>query len=195
MSWMTRFAKARVPVAMLLALTACGGGCQSSDKDDVAEGRAGEDFLRDDETSAVTRIAERQTAAGARTDATLRPYHFNHARLNSLGREKLDFILADRGEDGVDGETVVYVDVEGDEANRQHADARRAAVTDYLASRGMSEGSYRLESGFNPHNTMSVVSALPPEKTDAAAADAAAAHEGAGDAAALQALTDMMPKR
>lgn len=188
MSWMTRFAKARVRMAMLLALAACGGGCQS-DKDEVADGRAGEDFLRDDETSAVTRIVDRQTAAGARTDATLRAYHFTHAGLNSLGREKLDFILADRGQ--ADGELVVYVDVEGDEANRQHADARRASVSEYLTSRaGLSEGEFRLESGFNPHNTMSVVSALPQETEAAAAPD-----QGAGDAAGFRGLSEMIPQQ
>lgn len=189
MSWMTRFAKARVPMAMLLALTACGGGCQS-DKDEVGDGRAGEDFLRDDETSAVTRIADRQTAAGARTDATLRAYHFTHAGLNSLGREKLDFILADRGQ--AEGELVVYVDVEGDEANRRHADARRASVSEYLTSRaGLSEGEFRLESGFNPHNTMSVVSAVPPKE----GGEAAAPDAGAGDAAGFRGPSEMIPQQ
>ena len=194
MSWMTRFAKARVPMAMLLALTACGAGCQSG-KDDAPEGRAAEDFLRDDETSAVTRIADRQAAAGARTDASLRAYHFTGAGLNSLGREKLDFILADRGPgDGdADSELVLYVDLEGDAANRQHADARRASVSEYLTSHGgLAEGEFRLESGHNPHNTMSVVSAVPPKDAGEAAPDA-----GAGDAAAamLEAVSDMMPKR
>lgn len=189
MSWMTRYAKARVPMAMLLAVATCGGGCQSG-KDDVAGGRAGEDFLREDETSAVTRIAERQVAAGARTDATLRAYHFTHAGVNSLGREKLDFILADRGQGDGGGELVVYVDVGGDEANRQHADARRASVAEYLTSKGgLDDGEFRLELGHNPHNTMSVVSAVPPRDAGDAAAD-----EGDGDAAtALEALSDMMP--
>ena len=185
MSWMTTsLAKSRVPLAMIIALTVCGGGCQSDRE--VAKGRPGEEFLRDDETSAVTRIAERQMAAGARTEATLRAYHFDHAALNGLGREKLDFMLAGAGEQG---ELVVYLDLAGDDANRQHAVARRADVTEYLGERGLAEGEFRLESGHNPHNTMSVVSAVPPKD--------AAADEGPADAAAamLEAVSDMMPKR
>jgi hypothetical protein len=187
MSCMTWVAKARVPLAMLLALTVCGGGCRS-DKDGAADARPGEDFLRDDETSAVTRIADRQAAVGARTDATLRPYHFRRAGLNSLGREKLDQILAaDEGADQDHVEVVVYVDVDGDEANRQHADARRAAVSDYLASRGLADGDVRLESGPNPYNTMSAASAAPKEK------DAQGGEDGAAAAELLRAVTEMAP--
>jgi len=189
MSWMTRLPTTRVRLAMLLALTVCAAGCQ---REPAAEGRAGEDFLRDDETSAVTRIVDRQAAVGARTDATLRPYHFDHAGLNALGREKLDQVLAaGRDRDGQGGELVVYLDLAGDDANTQHADARRADVTDYLAAQGLSGERFRLESGFNPHNTMSAAAAAPTDGADAAAEGG----EAEGAAGGFGPLTDMVPTK
>src|SRR4051794_8048230 len=90
------------------------GGCKSAP---VAEGeRDAMEFNRACDVSAVNRIAETQIAIGARTDATLRPYHFNEAELNSLGRQKIDYMLKETGDDST-GKLVVYVDVptgEGD---------------------------------------------------------------------------------
>lgn len=193
MSWITgAFAGVRVPLAMVLALTVCGGGCRSDPEGRSARaGRPGDDFLRDDETSAVTRIAEQQIAVGARTDATLRPYHFDHAGLNALGREKLDLMLAS-GDGQRPGELVVYVDIAGDGANRRHAGARHAEVTDYLTSRGLAEGEFRLESGFNPHNTMSAVSAVPRQQE---AGQAPEGGDGAMPDGAFGPPADMIPTR
>jgi hypothetical protein len=187
MSWITRqlFA-ARMPLAMVLALTMGGAGCQSDPHIAGTTGRAGEDFLREDETSAVTRLADRQIAVGARTDATLRPYHFRHAGLNALGREKLDFMLADGD---VGGDLVVYLDLAGDPANRRHDAARADAVADYLTSRGLAEGEFRLEPGFNPYNTMSAAAAEPKESD----ADADASELDAAADEALGAISDMLP--
>ena len=195
MSWMTRlFAKARVPMAMLVALTVCGAGCQSDEKDEPTA-RAGETFVGDDERSAVTRIIERQVAAGAAEEATLRPYHFDHARLNSLGRQKLDLMLADGAADSAEGdELVVYVDIAADGAHAKHADARRASVADYLTVHaGLAERQFRVESGPNPYNTMSAANAAPRDDADASAAEGDAA--AGGDAGGFGQLSEMMPAK
>jgi hypothetical protein len=152
----------RAVVPALLALTLFGTGCQRAPAP-APEGRAAEEFLGEDETSAVTSIADRQAAVGARADATLRPYHFDHARLNALGREKLDQIFA--GDRGGEGDTVVvYLDLVGDAANGRHDAARRDDVTEYLAAQGLAEDRFQLEAGPNPHNTMFAASAEPPEQ-------------------------------
>ena len=148
---------------MLFALAVSGAGCQSQP---AATGRAEEEFLRDDETSAVTRLATRQTAAGAASDATLRPYHFDHDRLNSLGREKLDLMAAEgpdlRSADG--GEFVVYLDVAGDADGGRFTRGREADVAQHMTERGLDPNVLRIEAGPNPHNTMTVTSASPPKE-------------------------------
>ncbi len=141
------------------ALLAVLSGCNV---DSTMEGRDAEKFIEPHEVSAVTRLVDQQIASGARTDGTLRQYHFDNAVLNSLGRAKLDAMLND---DDKDGELVVYVDVptgEGD-ADKKLASARQDSVTQYLMSRGRTENTFRLESGFNPNNVMSVTSAKPAE--------------------------------
>jgi hypothetical protein len=136
------------------------GGCASDQP-----GVPAEQFMEPGEVTEVSRLADQQIAAGARTDATLRPYHFNHAGgLNSLGRTKLDNMLDADDTDGA-GELVVYVDVpaaaKGDEAGKKLSDARFDAVTQHLMSRGMTEAQFRLESGYNPNSSAFVVSATP----------------------------------
>ena len=101
----------------------------------------------------MTRINQEQIAAGARTDATLRPYHFHEAELNSLGLEKLDHMVSGAPRDGA---LVVYLDVPSDGDEKALAAARRKAVTEYLSGRGMAERSFRLESGHNPRATVPV---------------------------------------
>src|SRR5687768_1351506 len=152
MSQITRIFSASALLAVL-------SGCSVTD---TMEGRDAEKFMEPCEVSAVTRLVNQQIASGARTDGTLRPYHFDNAVLNSLGRAKLDAMLDD---DDKDGELVVYVDVptgEGD-ADKKLASARQDSVTQYLMSRGRTEDTFRLESGFNPNNVMSVTSAKPAE--------------------------------
>ena len=153
-------------VACLIAVAAL-GGCR---RDRAADDTRAEHFLRDDETSAVTRIADAQSAAGARTDATLRAYHFDQDgivshQLNSLGREKLDLMLA--GETGETGEEfVVFLDLNDDPADRRLRDSRVQVVTLYLHSKGLTDDVIRVEDGANPDNTMLVTSARPEKAPD-----------------------------
>jgi hypothetical protein len=167
MSQFTRFFAASAMLAVL-------GGCSVCDKMD---GHDADKFNDADEVAAATRLMNQQIASGARTDATLRPYHFDNTALNSLGRAKLDSMLND---DDKDGEMVVYVDVpagEGD-ADKKLASARQDSVTQYLMSRGRSEDTFRLESGFNPNNVMSVMSAKPAAGSSGAAPAGTSATSG-----------------
>jgi hypothetical protein len=174
MGLMTKLTKIAVPMGLMLALTA--GGCSVAGD---LEGRPADEFMAADEESAVTRLANTQIAAGARTDATLRPYHFEDGALNSLGEEKLDFIVT--ACDNKESETVVYLDVpagEG-EAGKRLAQARQDAVTEYLLNKGLSKDSFRLESGYNPSNGVSAALAGPQGPDDAGgAAPAAKAPSG-----------------
>ena len=154
------------------------GGCHHEKAD---EADAGDTFLEKDEVSDVVRLMDQHVAAGARTDATLRPYHFNHGVLNSLGRQKLDLMLG--GLDGEsDGELVVYLDVPGgkDTTAPEYplAAARQDAVTDYLMSKGLTEDMFHLESGPNPDNTFIAANAAPKADGAAPAAPAPAAPAG-----------------
>src|SRR5687767_12614030 len=125
MGLMKKLTKICVPAGLVLAMTA--GGCKTSA--DMGGRPAGE-FLGVDEETAVTRLVNQQIAAGARTDATLRSYHFDDGFLNSLGQEKLDFMVMSC--DNKAGELVVYLDLpagDGD-AGKTLAQARQDAVTD-----------------------------------------------------------------
>src|SRR3954470_8790574 len=150
-------------------------GCQPQKAD---EADAGDTFLGKDEVSDVTRLRDQQVAIASRTDATLRPYHFNHGVLNSLGRQKLDEMLA--GVDGeTDGELVVFLDVPGgnEPAGTDYplATARQDAVTDYLMGKGLTEDAFRLESGPTPDSTFTAANAPPAAATAAVAGPAAPA--------------------
>src|SRR5687767_7687294 len=96
---MTKFARFLTADAAAAALLAMTGGCGHGGGAEEAggsggEGRPGEKFREPHETTDLARINEQQIAAGARTDATLRPYHFHEAELNSLGFEKLDHMVS-----------------------------------------------------------------------------------------------------
>src|SRR5688572_28641465 len=131
----------------LLVLATALAGCRTA-QDGESSGNA-EKFLAEDETSAVTRLADGQSAAGAGTDATLRPYHFGHAALNPLGCEKLDLMLAHRDAGGSDP-LVVYLDVDP-KHDAQDRD-RRDDVTSYLLSHGLTEAEFAVKDGPNPDN-------------------------------------------
>jgi hypothetical protein len=155
MKRMTRLHGTGVSLAAL-ALAAALGGCQNDTHADGAE-----QFLARDETSAVTRIVDRQKAAGARTDATLRAYHFDDARLNSLGREKIGLIL-DGAADGAPFD--LYVDVSPD-VETTDPEARQAAVIAYLEDLGVPDR-VRLMTGPNPNNTVPAASLMPEPAPD-----------------------------
>ena len=151
MTKIARFLTAYAVAAVLLALA---GGCGGGRNDAVAnEGdyRPGEAFRPADETPEVTRMNNAQIAAGARTDATLRPYHFDEAGLNSLGREKLDHMVS--GGPRRTGTLVVYLDAASDGDDKGLDDARREAVTEYLTGLGLTRDAFRLEMGHNSRAT------------------------------------------
>jgi hypothetical protein len=105
-------------------------------------------FTRDDDDArSINRIATAQTANAARTDATLRPYHFQGPELNSLGQQKLDLMTkAERG----DSPLKVYLDLPQD----PDQGTRRDAVLVYLKDRGLKDEQIAIEAGpnLNPEN-------------------------------------------
>src|SRR5205085_6193394 len=87
-------APARLALAGALAIVTI-AGCQRDRAGDRAE-IYGESFPADGEPRALDRFAQVQSAAAARTDATLGPEHFDgRGSLNSLGRQKLGLMLRD----------------------------------------------------------------------------------------------------
>jgi hypothetical protein len=104
----------------------------------------GEMFPGDNEIRPIDRMIEVQSAAAARSDATLNGYHFDRgAALNSLGRSKLDLMLRD------DDETlplVIYLDVrDPGGASESHRDS----VRHYLADRGVADAQLEFRTGPN----------------------------------------------
>jgi hypothetical protein len=85
----------------------------------------GEQFRPDDEPRAVQTLMNTQTAAGARTDATLYPQHFDGGALSSLGKAKLDLMAQDsRSADPMK----IFIAVPDDALSQD----RRLAVGNYL---------------------------------------------------------------
>ena len=129
-----------VTAGVLLAVAAA--GCAH---DDNASGKVrGDEFPPEGTVRAAHRIAEVQSASGARADATLRPFHFDAGRLNSLGEEKLDLMIQD---DDLAEPMVIYLDLPESDASR--AD-REHAVMAYLGERGLGDDRVRLRAGTNP---------------------------------------------
>lgn len=95
----------------------------------------------------VYQFADQQAANGARQDATLRDYHFDGGKLNSLGEERLDLMLSN-GDDC--SPLVVYLDLPDQDSSTA---ARQDAVTAYLKQRGLRDDQIKLESGPNPAST------------------------------------------
>jgi hypothetical protein len=92
----------------------------------------------------VDRLEHTQEAAGARTEATLYPQHFDGDQLTSLGAEELDLMLADSHSTNP---LVVYIDVPEDD----HSEARRMAVGKYLEAHGnLTAEQIEFRSGANP---------------------------------------------
>jgi len=138
------------PLAAALALLASAGCQQTPDQPAyIGEAQVGSDiFTREDEDArSVNRFVTAQTANAARTDATLRPYHFQGAELNSLGMQKLDLMTkAERG----DSPLTVYLDLPPD----ADQGTRREAVLVYLKDRGLKDDQIALQAGpnLNPDN-------------------------------------------
>jgi hypothetical protein len=147
------------------------GGC-SSHRATLArnEAEAGDAFLALGEVPETTRLNDTQIAAGSRTDSTLRAYHFRRGSLNSLGRQKLDRMIAANEADATDAggddgeEMVVYLDASAGvsaskEAAKRLRSSREDAIADYLTSRGLAANTFRIEIGHNPDDTFLASSA------------------------------------
>jgi hypothetical protein len=173
---LTRILKMSVPIAAMLSALA--GGCKSHEERPPEDMQPGDKLMAADEVSEVTRLMNVQVANGARTDGTLRPYHFSQGNLNSLGREKLDSMV-DGGEDSK-AELVVYLDLPTSDVEKALTDARHDAVTHHLMGRGLGEDSFRLESGYNPNNTM-LAASLRAKETDAAGEESGESSMGGSD--------------
>jgi hypothetical protein len=137
-------------VAAGLSLLALAAGCHSNDY------QHGESYPTGDQGRAVYRIADVQSARGARQDSTLHDCHFEGAQLNTLGQERLDQMLADGDVYSI---LVVYLDVPEQSALAP----RQQAVSIYLKDRGLKDDQIRLENGPNPNSTTAVVPTMPPE--------------------------------
>jgi hypothetical protein len=182
--------KAYLAAAILTAATFGLGGCGGKHHEKTNDD-AGDAFLGKDEVSNVNRLSDLQIAGGSRTDSTLRAYHFHRGSLNSLGRQKLDRMVAaneaeamDAG--GDDGEAMtVYLDASSgaaatEEVAKRLSDARHDAVTDYLMGRGLTEDMFRIELGHNPDNTFLASSAAGSAATEAGDAAPAGGAPAAG---------------
>ena len=108
-------------VAILLMPSA---GCQSTEYD-----RNAADF--DPERSRTRAILDAQYAKGAADDASVSRHHFQDGRLNGLGRDKIDRMLA---AGRPHSELVVHIDVP--DAGEMEQDMI-ASVRDYLAASGV----------------------------------------------------------
>lgn len=139
--------------AMAAALVVLTAGCHSDNAARPAPELHGEAFPADTDSRAVREVNLAQAAAGARRDATLHAVHFDAQGLNSLGREKLDLMLA---ADVPAGPLVVYLDLPADaEAGKDHQ-----SVVAYLKDRGLDESQIALKDGSNPRVSGSAADAV-----------------------------------
>ena len=117
-------------------------------------------FQSEDITRKPQRFADLHAAAGARADGTLRNYHFDCGKLNSLGEHKLDLML-------MDDEACVPMIVHLDMPDNDEAKARKASIVAYLKDQGLADDQVKFEGGPNPKVTSPAapnLAALP--KTD-----------------------------
>lgn len=127
-----------LPAAVLItsSLAALIGmaGCQDT-------GPKNPEFFTQDEIHSLNATLDRQTACGARNDAMLREQHFDGARLNALGRTKLDHMLLESGP------MTIYLP---EPLPAGSLDARRQAILAYAKDRGRDEADIKVLPGINP---------------------------------------------
>lgn len=92
----------------------------------------------------VERLVDVQMTNGAREDASLHAIHFDGAKLNSLGTQKLARMVPTEPT----GSVVVYLSAAADDMTT----ARRDAVTAYMGACGVDASRLRLENGSNPNS-------------------------------------------
>lgn len=141
----------RLPILGTLALSlvlVLTSGCQ---RDRDAGAAYGDRFPADDQVRPVDRFIHVQSASAARADATLNDAHFDgRGALNSLGRQKLDFMLRD---DDAAAPLVVYLDLRDGVAAQavpaEPTDAHRESVRVFLADRGLTDAQMEFRAGPN----------------------------------------------
>lgn len=123
----------------LLTLASCQGKEQTLDP--TLEG-----FFPGDvgEVSKPHQFAEVQAAAGARGDAMLSKQHFDGTRLNSLGEEKLAYMLKD---DDAPAPMTVYLNLDEKDARSK---SRQASILTFLKDMGLTENQVTILYGDNP---------------------------------------------
>jgi len=128
-------------ITFVVALLLLAAGCQT----DPSKSYGTDDFYRPaGPHRSTSQFKTAQAAAAARHDATLRAVHFDGDELNSLGRAKLDLMLAD--DDAIDAMTV-YID-----ADDAAMAPRAKSVSAYLTDKGLTSKQFAFESGQNPNN-------------------------------------------
>lgn len=126
----------RTAVLHLALLTASvfAAGCKDT-------GPKNAEFFAPQETQSVVTALDCQAVNGARHDAMLREQHFDGARLNALGRWKLDQMLAQPGP------VTVYLPETSD---KDQSASRRQAIVAYAKDSGRSEADLKMIDGINP---------------------------------------------
>lgn len=114
-------------------------GCQQAATNSAAG------FAPDEQMVAMKHLNNAQAARGAASDATLYSCHFDGPAVNSLGKAKLDLMLA-AADNESDASVSVWMDVPDD----QNADDRREAVKAYLRQRGLPSDRLVIGRGPNP---------------------------------------------
>ena len=129
--------KSQILIAAVLALAGCSANQSSKPAPDAF-------FQSPDELPLTTRLLDTQAARGARADATLYPQHFDGARLNSLGKSKLDLMLHD-----TDSEPPLRLYIDG-QASDPTWIARTDSVKKHFAAIGLIDTQFQVVAGPNP---------------------------------------------
>jgi hypothetical protein len=142
-------------------------GCSSNQSSQTSQ----ETFFQSpDEVPLATRMFDTQAARGARADATLYPQHFDGARLNSLGKSKIDLMLRD-----TEAGPLLKLYIDGQSSDPAWT-ARADGVKQHLASSGLIDTQYEVVAGPNPatwHPVAKDIEAMGKPEVAKPAADAA----------------------
>jgi hypothetical protein len=138
----------RIGVVNVLAALALVTACEEQGRNYATK------FTPDVERQEQNGLMSAQEAAGDRADATLYADHFDADALNSLGKAKLDSMLADYHSKNP---MAVYLEIPND----TDASARQLAVSHYLMDHaGLKASQIQISMGCNPNNTNPVGDAL-----------------------------------
>ena len=135
-----RFAQLSITLGTLLSISAGCAEKQPACGNDSRPSKDGAFIERED--SAITRIANAHINAGAANDAMLYPVHFTGAKLNSLGKQKVDALV----NPGSSEKQAIYLVLP--ESDPQTA-SRKESLIAYQQERGRSDATYEIKSGQN----------------------------------------------